>query len=325
MFGHSTMMYRHGCYIDTGDTVNGAKGTVADPSGTSTDIDNDPEGEPDPDNGDADDPDQQKRTSKQDPKVDAAFAEARRAKEESDRLRAQLADYQELEKEYAEYNLRGPKAIAEAVRAEKQRMSQANANEAAQFAAWIKGEVTRLRAAGYDELQIEAYVDGKEAKYEAYQLRRETAQEHEQRKREKELEKQARAQEKQEKATEMAVNAVMGEYRDLRKEYPDLLPANCRTFESLMEQIDPKVRDKMMQGLTLEDAFKIVNLRKIAKREAEKSDEKDRDNADRATASGRDKGSADGGTYGLTAGQQTLAKKGGMTNKEYATLLKDIT
>jgi len=47
-------------------------------------------------------------------------------------------------------------------------------------------------------------------------------------------------------------------------------------------------------------------------------------NVDRSTASGRQKGGAEGGTYGLTPRQQQLAKDGGMTMKEYADFLSHI-
>ena len=47
-------------------------------------------------------------------------------------------------------------------------------------------------------------------------------------------------------------------------------------------------------------------------------------NVERTTSSGRQKGNAEGGTYGLTPRQQELAKDGDMTNKEYADLLKNI-
>ena len=326
MFGHSAMMFQHGCYID-GDPVNGVGGDPADPNGNPNDIgdqQDDPEGEPDPE-GAADDPDQQKRTSKQDPKVDAAYAEARRAKQETEALRAQLADYHELEKEYEEFGLKGPKAIAEAVKAEKRRVSQTNATEEASFSSWVKGEVSRLRAAGYDELAIEAYVDGKEAKYEAYKLKRDSIQEKEQRKRERELEKQEREQEKQGKAIEKTKQMVLDEFKELRKEYPDLLPAGVKNFDDLVEKCDKKVIDKMFnERLTFESAFKLVNLKKIAKREAEKDDEKEKSNAERSTSSGREKGDASGGTYGLTPRQQGLAKEGGMSNKEYASLIKHV-
>lgn len=44
---------------------------------------------------------------------------------------------------------------------------------------------------------------------------------------------------------------------------------------------------------------------------------------ERSTSSGKG-GNSDGATYGLTANQQTLAKKNGMAYKEYAELLKNI-
>lgn len=47
-------------------------------------------------------------------------------------------------------------------------------------------------------------------------------------------------------------------------------------------------------------------------------------NVDRSTASGKEKGGAEGGTYGLTPRQQQLAKDGGMSFKEYAEILKYV-
>lgn len=47
-------------------------------------------------------------------------------------------------------------------------------------------------------------------------------------------------------------------------------------------------------------------------------------NIDRSTSSGRSKGSADGGTHGLSDYQQTLAKQNGMSNKDYAELLGHV-
>ncbi|MHB8916541.1 MAG: hypothetical protein ACYC4H_00825 [Desulfocucumaceae bacterium] len=324
LFGHSAMMMRHGCYIDDAGLAGG-KGGPADHQDTDIDKDDQNDDAGGETGGDADDPDQQKRKSKQDPKVDAAFAEARRAKEEADRLKAQLADYQELEKEYEEYGLRGPKAIAEAVRAEKSKNAQANANEDAQFEAWLVQEVNKHRVSGESDLAIDAFVRGCKADYRAYKLERKQAQDEAQRKKEKELEKQEREKEKQSKAAEKVVGMVMDQYKDLRKEFPDLVPAGCKNFNELMDKVDPAIRDKMLQsGLTLEDAFHIVNRRKIAKRLAAMDDEKEKDNADRSTSSGREKGDASGGTYGLTPRQQALAKEGGMSNKEYASLIKHV-
>jgi len=48
-------------------------------------------------------------------------------------------------------------------------------------------------------------------------------------------------------------------------------------------------------------------------------------NVDRSTSSGRSKGDPSGGTYGLSATQQSLAQKAGMSLKEYSDMMKDIT
>lgn len=52
--------------------------------------------------------------------------------------------------------------------------------------------------------------------------------------------------------------------------------------------------------------------------------EKIKANDDRSTFSGKAKAEPSGGTHGLTDNQQSLAKKNGMTNKEYADLYKQI-
>lgn len=317
MFGHSAMMFKKGCYIDTGDIVNGAGGGFADP-GSKPDTGNqdEPEGEPAPDDGDVDDPDQ-RRTSKQPPEVDSAFAEMRRAKEEAERLRQQLAEYQELEKEYEEYGLKGAKSITEAVRQEKAKRAAANQNEDANFTSWLNTETRKHREAGYDELQIQTWADAQQAKYDNYKIKRELEQERSLRAKEQDERRQA-------EAVEQGKKVIMDAYRELRKEYPDLLPASAKSADDLVSQLDPKIVDKMVRGIPLEDAFHTVNLKKIARRLVEKNDEKDKDNNDRATFSGRGGGDSSGGTYGLTPRQQALAKENGMTNKQYAGLLKNI-
>lgn len=103
MFGHSAMMIKRGCYLDTGDLASGAGGAegatgeVATPTDAGAEEqtgdagEGDTGGATDTQEGDAGPADQQSETPKQTPEQDRAFAEMRRQAEAAQR-RAQLAD-----------------------------------------------------------------------------------------------------------------------------------------------------------------------------------------------------------------------------------------
>lgn len=75
-------------------------------------------------------------------------------------------------------------------------------------------------------------------------------------------------------------------------------------------------------GLTLVDLYdNYIDL--VGSAEAA-AIEKIKANAERSTFSGKAKQEPSGGTHGLTERQQELAKGNGMTNKEYADLLKQV-
>jgi hypothetical protein len=303
------MMAKKGCYID-GDPHTGAGGSVADSQDTD---DKNPSGddrEGEPGDKDSDDPDQ-RRTSKQAPEVDAAYAEARRAREaaekaqrEADVYKAQLA----------------AKTAAEM----QQKEAATNQNEDANFEASLRQEVAHLRAEGLHESVIEARVDALQAKYDNYKIRRELAQEKEQRKREKTQEQMERQREAQQRSNEKVYGHWFDQFKDLRKDYPDLLGKKATTFDEVA-QAYPKVIECMIkENLDFKRAFKEIYEDEVAERRYKRKQEKDRDNADRSTSSGKERGDVAGGTHGLTERQQKLAKDGGMTNKEYAGLLKHV-
>lgn len=79
--------------------------------------------------------------------------------------------------------------------------------------------------------------------------------------------RQQEAQESQKRQNmDTAMKLTMEQYGELKKDYPDLLPADCQDFKTLVEQLNPKVTEKMASGYLLEDAFKLVHFDDILSR-----------------------------------------------------------
>jgi hypothetical protein len=127
MFGHSAWMHRmkKGCFVDD-EGLSGGNGGPADHQDQDIDKDDqkkdEPEGEPGPDKdddpGDSDDPGQKKRTSKQTPEQDAAFAKLRREAEEAKQKLARLDAW--VSENFGHYGLRTWKDYQAAVQAQKE-------------------------------------------------------------------------------------------------------------------------------------------------------------------------------------------------------------
>lgn len=127
-------------------------------------------------------------------------------------------------------------------------------------------------------------------------------------------EAEARKAEEERKAFDEIWNKQVAEFTEA---YPDLdlqKLGNDPDFREFFSDVFPK--------LTLKQSYeKYVKLvggaesKTIAKLQA---------NASRSTTSGKSKGEAVGGTYGLTPRQQQLADENGMTYKEYADLLSHV-
>jgi len=312
MFGHSAWMLRHGCFIDTGDLQSGL-GDVADSQadGEGEDsLENDPEGEP----GESSDDPNQKRTSKQPPEVDAAFAEARRARKEAEELRAENAKIKGV---YVKYGLHTADDIVAAVTLQEQKLASANQDEDAKFASYLASEKQKLKAANWDDLAVETHMTALKADYRAYKAERRLAQSEEVRRVEKE-------QEKKQQQVDKGFSGWYDQFKDLRKEYPDLLPKKASNFNDVIATYPKVIECMTKENLSFKHAFKEVFEDEIADRRVQRKNQKTQDNDSRSTTSGKDKGSATGGTHGLTDQQQKLAKAGGMTNKEYAALLKHV-
>jgi hypothetical protein len=131
------------------------------------------------------------------------------------------------------------------------------------------------------------------------------------------LEKQKVEQDKVEAAKQKAVESANQQIAEFGVKYPTM------DVEKLLA--DPKFSrfvSRANPSLTLTDVYEDY-LDLIGGAESSAA-EKIKSNLERSTSSGREKGDASTGTYGLTSRQQDLAKENGMSNKQYADLLANI-
>lgn len=291
-----------------------------DTEGLDDDLEN-PEGEPGEGEGpeSADDPDQQQeRTSKQPPEVDAAFKRMREAEEraqriEQDRQTEQQRRDAQIAQRFGHMGIHNEQQYWHAVEQTHQRQ-----NSDWQFKQQLNQMVEQMQNEGYDEGVIAARAEAAQTRYELQQFQqRQDA--------ERKRQEQFAAQQQQQQFIENAKSQVMHEYKNLAKDYPDLLPAGATTFEDLVPKLEPAVIQKMQMGMTLEDAFKLTHLPQVAEREAKKAAAKAQANAAKAAGSGRGGGEPSGGTYGLTADEIALVRQHNaqfpnakMTYKEFA-------
>jgi hypothetical protein len=132
-----------------------------------------------------------------------------------------------------------------------------------------------------------------------------------------EIKKEREDRSKEAEAKKAADDAWLKQVDDFKVKHPDVdmdkLGKNEK-FVRFLSRSNPK--------LALIDVYE--DYLELAS-EAEKSAiEKIKSNDERSTSSGRGKGDADGGTYGLNATQQSIAREGGLSFKEYAERLKPI-
>jgi alanyl-tRNA synthetase len=132
-----------------------------------------------------------------------------------------------------------------------------------------------------------------------------------------ELKKERQANKQATEAQKAAQERYAQEVRELRERYPDIdtvkLAENPR-FKKFLDNSHPKLT--ILQ--VYEDFKELVGETEaaaIAKITA---------NTARTTASGKGGGEATGGTYGLNAKQQEIAKEAGMSFKKYAEYLEHI-
>lgn len=132
------------------------------------------------------------------------------------------------------------------------------------------------------------------------------------------MKKDKEEKEKEQRTKEAAQKAFEKSVADLQEKHPELDTAKLFENEKFV-----KFARRSNPSLSLIEVYEdYMDMASEAERDAI---EKIKANSGRSTSSGRGKADPDGGTYGLTAHQQKLAKENNMTNKQYAELLGQIT
>lgn len=264
MFGHASWMQKRGCYIDTGDTVNGggAPALDTDTDGVEDSLDTDPgddegeaddtggetgteDGEPDVDAAQETKPDKPKQT----PEFDAVAAQLRREKERAAQLERELQARHEAEVKQS---------------AEKAQADQKAAIEQEWNAVLRRAE--QLKAAGYGDEYVNDFVESRRAsivsRLEIQDLKQKLDQ----------SQKQAELANQREQGAR-AVKYFFGEINELRKEYGDLVPDTKGIKEDVdgyfqyVKLLPPEMIDRIARGYSPSDAFKTVNYSKLASHE----------------------------------------------------------
>ena len=199
-----------------------------------------------------------------DEKGNAKWAEMRRKAEQADKLEAELARRdQEIAKRFGDKNINTFDEMVKGWDNAQRQQAQAQSQDqvTAFFQQRYQQRVDALVADGYDE-GLADQLARMQTDQEYFQWERQNERTTQQQ------QAQQQAQETQRKQNEDAVmKLTMEQYGELKKDYPDLLPADCQDFHSLVEQLNPKVVEKMANDrMMLSDAFKLVNLDEIVSR-----------------------------------------------------------
>lgn len=242
-----------------------------------------------------------KRTSKQDPAIDAVHARARRAEENAARLEKELNSHREAARQETE----------------KQAQAQVQAKLNEQWATHIE-TARQMREAQYDERVVEQYLEAQKASLQA----QEKSIKLEQRLNQIEANHQHQVKEQERQAKERNINEGRGilerEHKDLKAKYGDLVP-DANGFDEIFRSLDAKTVDLLQKGLSMEDAFRLVNHEKIAKQEKSLVEKRTTANiVDRSRKTVETNKTEKKAEDKLTPGQIRFAKEFGVDPKEVA-------
>jgi hypothetical protein len=227
--------------------------------------------------------------------ADKTFTQAEIDKIVGERLareRSKYSDYEDVKGILEELNAYGyqggAKEVREAIKSQREAVQKQQELETLQDEAKEKGATPELLA-------------------EIKQLKAEIA----------DMKKEREDKKKEEEKKQQEKEAFNNQVKEFEEKYPniDLDKLNKDAdFLEFLEASNP--------NLTLSQVY--AKFEKFVGGAESKAIAKIQSNVERSTSSGRNKGDANGGTYGLTPRQQDLARQNGMTNKEYAELLSNI-
>lgn len=132
------------------------------------------------------------------------------------------------------------------------------------------------------------------------------------------LEKPIQAKAQEEEAQKAAAEAWNAQVKEFEETYPDIDMTSLADDEDFMDFLRASAPNQSMAKVW-------GRYSKLVGKAKAEATAKIKSNVDRSTSSGRSKSDPNGGTYGLSSTQQELAKKAGMSLKEYSDMMKDIT
>jgi len=270
MFGHASWMQRmtKGCYIDTGDTVNGGSEKSPDTDDTKdTDTDDSLDDDTDDDGDEGDDTGGETDADKGEPDVDAAQddKEPKKPKQspEFDAVAARLRKAEDRAAQL-ERDLQAKHAQEETEKAQKVQQDQ----QAKLEQEWngVLQEAQRMETAGYDPVVVREYVernrDSIKTRLELQELKQKLTQT-----------EQHNAKISRQQQDAQAVKSFFEEVGELRKEYGDLLPDtsgiknSIEGFLQYTKKLPPEMMDRIARGYSPTDAFLVTNHKKLTGRE----------------------------------------------------------
>jgi sugar phosphate isomerase/epimerase len=126
-----------------------------------------------------------------------------------------------------------------------------------------------------------------------------------------ELERERQAKKAEDEAATKAKEAEAKMVKDFTEKYPDVDIDKLKQDKKFMKYLSQTARN-----IPLIDVYE--SYQELVGGTETEVTEKIKANISRTTSSGKSKGEADGGTYGLTADEQELARENKMTCKEFA-------
>lgn len=244
---------------------------------------------------------EEKRTSKQPPEVDAIHAKARRAEERAAQLERELSTFKENQRQETE----------------KQAQVQLQTQLNEQWNTHLE-TARQMREAQYDERVVEQYLEAQKASLQA----QEKSIKLEQRLNQIEANHQNQQREQERQQSERNINEGRGilerEYKDLKAKYGDMVP-NANGFDEIFKNLDSKTVDLLQKGLSMDEAFRLVNYDKLAKQEKSLAEKRTTANiVDRSKKTVETNKTEKKPEEKLTEGQKRFAKEFGVDPKEVA-------
>ena len=244
----------------------------------------------------------EERTSKQTPEFDAVHARARRAEENAARLEKELSEHKETVRQEAE----------------KKEQEQFKANLDGQWNTHLE-TAEKMRTAEYDEQIVTQWLDAQKMSLQAQEKNAALEQRLNQIEADNKRSQKEQERLQQEKSASEGRELLLKEHKALKTKYGELVP-DVSNFEELIEKMGQEVLGKVANnGLSMEEAFRLVNFDKISQQEKSLVEKRTTANiVDRSKKTVETNKTEKKPEDTLTEGQKRFAKEFGVDPKEVA-------